>query len=97
MTWERAVEEVLLRKVILRFRKGVETNRLAEVVVDDSDYAQVDAGMTKCSNYAAHDKALAGGVAVPDPDELLKDIEAIEKWRSQVEARSKEIAKKRKG
>jgi hypothetical protein len=95
MTWERTVEEVLLRKVVLRFRKGVETQRLAEVVVDDSDYAQVDAGMTKCSNYA-HDKALMGGVAVPEPDELLADIAALETWRAQIEKRSGEIAKKRK-
>ncbi|QKE40022.1 MAG: AAA family ATPase [Ferrovum myxofaciens] len=95
MAWERAVEEVLLRKVILRFRKGVETQRLAEVIVDDSDYTQVDAGMTKCSNYA-HDRALMGGVAVPDPDELLADIMALETWRAQLEKRSGETAKKRK-
>ena len=36
--------EVLQHKVILRFRKGVETQRLAEDIVDDSDCAQVDAG-----------------------------------------------------
>ncbi|KAE8756114.1 AAA family ATPase [Paraburkholderia madseniana] len=95
MAWERAVEEVLLRKVVLRFRKGVETQRLAEVSVDDSDYAQVDAGMTRCSNYA-HDKAVAGGVAVPDPDELLADITALETWRTLIEKRSQETAKKRK-
>jgi ABC-type cobalamin/Fe3+-siderophores transport system ATPase subunit len=95
MTWERAVEEALLRKVVLRFRKGVETQRLAEVVVDDGDYVQVDAGMTKCSNYA-HDKALMGGVAVPEPDELLADIMALETWRAQIEKRSAETAKKRK-
>ena len=89
------MEEVLLRKVILRFRKGVETQRLAEVIVDDSDYAQVDAGMTRCSNYA-HDKALMGGVAVPDPDELLADIMALETWRAQIEKRSGETAKRRK-
>ncbi len=95
MAWERAVEEVLLREVILRFRKGVETQRLAGVVVDDEDYAQVNAGMKKCSNYA-HDKALLGGVAVPDPDELLADIAALETWRAQIEKRSVETAKKRK-
>ena len=60
MAWERAVEEVLLREVIMRFRKGVETQRLSGVVVEDDDYAQVNAGMTKCSNFA-HDKALIGG------------------------------------
>jgi hypothetical protein len=38
LAWERAVEEVLLREVILRFRKGVETQRLVSVVVEDSDY-----------------------------------------------------------
>ena len=37
MAWERAVEEVLLREVILRFRKGVETQRLAGVMVEDDD------------------------------------------------------------
>lgn len=95
MAWERAVEEVLLREVILRFRKGVETQRLVGVSVDDDDYAQVNAGMSKCSNYA-HDKAMMGGVAVPDPDELLADILALENWRAQVQKRSEETAKKRK-
>ena len=95
MAWERAVEEVLLREVILRFRKGVETQRLAGVVVEDGDYAQVTAGMTKCSNYA-HDKAFMGGVAIPDPDELLVDINALDSWRSSVEFRGTTVAKKRK-
>jgi energy-coupling factor transporter ATP-binding protein EcfA2 len=95
MAWERAVEEGLLRRVVRRFHKAVETNRLAEVFVDDNDYIQVDAGMTKCSNYA-HDKALMAGVAVPEPDELLKDIQALENWQNQIEQRSKETAKRRK-
>ena len=95
MTWERAVEEVLLREVILRFRKGVETQRLAGVSVEDDDYAQVNAGMTRCSNYA-HDKALVGGVAVPEPDELLADILALEAWRAQIDKRSGETSKKRR-
>ena len=96
MAWERAVEEVLLRKVVLRFRKGVETQRLAQVVVDDDDYARVEAGMTKCSNYA-HDKAAIAGIAVPDPDELLADIRSLDNWRSSVETRATAIGKKRKG
>lgn len=95
MAWERAVEEVLLREVILRFRKGVETQRLVGVSVDDDDYAQVNAGMSKCSNYA-HDKAMMGGVAVPDPDELLADILALEDWRSKVQERSEKTARSRK-
>lgn len=95
MAWERAVEEVLLREVILRFRKSVETQRLTGVVVEDEDYAQINAGMKKCSNYA-HDKALIGNIAIPDPDELLADIKAIEDWRRSNEDRSKVAAQRRK-
>jgi len=95
MAWERSVEEVLLREVILRFRKGIETQRLSGVSVDDDDYAKITAGMAKCSNYA-HDKAALGGVAVPEPDELLADIQALDDWRASVVKRSEETQKKRK-
>ena len=95
MAWERAVEEVLLREVILRFRKGVETQRLIEVCVDDDDYAQVNAGMSKCSNYA-HDRATMVGISVPDPDELLADIGTLKEWLDQLHKRSKETSKRRK-
>ena len=93
-TWERAVEEVLFRQVVLRFRKGIETHRLREVVVEDADYALIDNGMTKCSNYS-HDRASTAGVAVPDPDELLEDINTLDNWRKAIEQRSHEVRKKR--
>lgn len=95
LAWERAVEEILLRRVVLRFRKGVETQRLAEVVVDDLDYRTVEEAMALCSNYA-HDMATLGGVAIPEPDELLSDINTLETWRADVEKRSKETADRRK-
>jgi hypothetical protein len=95
LAWERAVEEVLFRGVVIRFRKGVSTQLLSEVVVEDADYAAVEGGMTKCSNYA-HDQALLGGTAIPDPEELLADINALETWRALVDNRSSEIRKRRK-
>lgn len=94
-TWERAVEEVLFRQVVLRFRKGVETQRLREVVVEDADYALIDKGMTKCSNYC-HDRAPMAGVAAPDPDELLEDINTLDNWRKAIEQRSQEVRNQRK-
>jgi len=93
-TWARAVEEVLFRQVVLRFRKGVETQRLREVVVEDVDYTLIDNGMTKCSNYS-HDRASVAGVAVPDPAELLEDINTLDDWRKAIEQRSQEVRKKR--
>lgn len=95
MTWERAVEEVLLGEVIQRFRKGIETQRLVGVVVEDSDYSQIYAGMKKCSNYA-HDKAIVAGSSIPEPDELLADILTLDAWRQEIDARKKIIAQNRK-
>ena len=94
IAWERAVEEVLFRGVVVRFRKGISTQLLAGVVVDDADYSAIENAMTRCSNYA-HDQALLGGTAIPDPDELLADINGLENWRTAVTKRSEDVRKKR--
>src|SRR5439155_8897446 len=88
-TWERAVEEVLLNRVVERFRPGVETQRLKQLRdIQSSDLQAVDAGMTKCSRWeGGHDLALAANDPVPAPDELQKDIAALEDWVKAVEAR----------
>lgn len=93
--WERAVEEILFRNVVLRFRKGVSTQPLIGVVVEDSDHKLIEQAMSKCSNYA-HDQALMGGVAIPAPDELLVDINSLDDWRIFVEQRVTDVTKRRK-
>ena len=95
IAWERAVEEILFQNVVLRFRKGVSTQPLVGVSVEDTDYNVIDQAMTKCSNYA-HDQALMGGVAIPEPDELLADIQALEDWRLAIVDRAKAVTKRRK-
>ncbi|MGC4244783.1 MAG: AAA family ATPase, partial [Herbaspirillum sp.] len=95
MAWEYAVEEVLFRNVVLRFRKGVSTQRLSQVEVEDSDYDEIEAGMTRCSNYA-HARAFLSGASIPDADDLSREIEALESWRKKVETRANETQKRRK-
>ena len=94
ITWERAVEEILFQNVVIRFRKGISTQPLVGVVVEDADYTVIDSGMTKCSNFA-HDQALLGGTPIPDPDELLADINTLEDWRTNVIKRSEQVKKNR--
>lgn len=93
-TWERAVEEVLLRGVVMRFTEGVSTQKLCEVEVLDADYEAVNAGMTKASKYA-HDGAAAAQVETPTNDELLADITAFDDWRSGIEKR-KDVTRARR-
>ena len=87
MTWERGVEEVLFHEVVLRFRKGVETNRLKKVTIEPEDVAAITSGMSKCSNYTGHDGAQEANVAPPSPEEMVADINALETWRKSVVTR----------
>lgn len=95
LAWERGVEEVLLDSTIIRFDEGVSTKRLSCVVVEDSDYATIEAGMTRSSKFE-HDAASNAHLPTPHPDELLADIETLETWRKLVEARKAGIRDRRK-
>jgi hypothetical protein len=88
-TWERAVEEVLFNGAVVRFREGIETQRLKKVAdICDADLEAIVAGMTKASKWeGGHDHALAVDDPIPSPAELQGDIEAIETWTRSVKKR----------
>jgi hypothetical protein len=83
-TWERSVEELLLNDSVRRFRRSIETNRLAKLSdIKPEDIELIEAAMTKCSKYLrGHDKAVAVNAALPAPAELKADIENLEYWVS---------------
>lgn len=89
MAWERGVEEILLNEVVLRFRRGVETNRLKKVAVEPEDLTAITSGMGRCSTYTGHDGAMVANVAPPSLDEMAADIDALEAWRKSAVDRQK--------
>jgi AAA domain len=94
LAWERGVEEVLFQGAVTRFNEGISTQKLSYVVVEDSDYAVINEGMTKSSKFA-HDPALGAQLPTPHPDDLLADIESLETWRNSVETRKNAIRARR--
>lgn len=49
-SWERAVEEVLLNEVVLRYGREIQTKRLEKALdITAADYAALEAGMDRCS------------------------------------------------
>jgi len=80
-TWERLVEEWLIRNVVQRFSREVKTQNI-RYLVDSTpeDVASISAGMGKCSTFFdGHDTATGLGVTeMPDIDELLGDIDALD-------------------
>lgn len=80
--WERALEEVLLCKIVERYRPSVQTQQIAKIAdVTDDDCRQLEMGMSKCSRWLpGHDQAAAARAPIPAPAELKSDIEALENW-----------------
>jgi hypothetical protein len=88
-TWERAVEEVLLNSAVLRFRRGIEAQRLNKVTdVTAADIQTIEGAMDKCStHFRGHDQAPAINQPVPAPAELQADIQQLEDWVTQIRKR----------
>lgn len=88
-SWERAVEEVLLNSVVIRFDRAIHTQQLNKLSdITDTDIQTVNEGMIKCSRFLeGHDEAGASADPVPNPDELSQDISNLEIWVKQVRRR----------
>jgi len=88
-TWERAVEEVLLNGAVVRFRRGIETQRLNKITdIASADIQMIETAMEKCSmHFRGHDQAAAINQPVPAPAELQADIKQLENWVAAVRKR----------
>lgn len=90
--WERGVEEILLNGVVERFRPGVQTHGRIMMLSDicEEDCGAVRDGMSKCSRFLqGHDQSPAGREPFPRPDEMKKDIDALDSWTRAIGDRRK--------
>jgi energy-coupling factor transporter ATP-binding protein EcfA2 len=87
--WERGLEEILLGKIVERYRPSIQTQHIAIIAdITNEDCEAVNVAMTKCSRWLpGHDKAAAARAPVPEPKELKEDIEALENWVTRIRKR----------
>jgi hypothetical protein len=79
-SWERAVEELLLNKVVQRFLPDVQTRRLRELAdITQADIQLVEREMTRCSTFE-HDEPGAMNQGIPEPDVIRRDLRTLEEW-----------------
>ena len=86
---ERMIECDLLADVVQRFRRAVNTqgklNKLALITAEDCKF--FDDLMTKYSRYE-HTQPHEAPVALPAPDELKADMEALKDWHTEFSERT---------
>lgn len=88
-SWERAVEEVVLAKTIVRFVPDVMTLRLKEICLNDDDYKTIFFAMKRVSERSGHDMSAARNITLPSPDEMDEDVKALDDFRVDYKKRSK--------
>lgn len=78
---ERLLENELLSDVVQRFRRSINTigkiHNLALITKDDCQL--FDDYMTKYSRYE-HSQSYETPIELPEPDELIEDIQRIQRW-----------------
>jgi hypothetical protein len=79
-SWERAVEELLMNQVVVRFGDGVSTQRLKALTdITDADVQTVESEMAYCSSFV-HEESGAVNAGIPDPVVVEGDIKRLDDW-----------------
>ncbi|WP_121119427.1 AAA family ATPase [Croceibacterium ferulae] len=88
-SWERAVEEVVFAKTVVRFVPDVMTGRLKEVTVTDDDYRTIYFAMKRASERSGHDMSAGRDIPQPSPDEMEADLKVLDDFRIELGKRRK--------
>ncbi|MEZ9347441.1 AAA family ATPase [Vibrio splendidus] len=90
-TWERLIEEWLIRGVVERFNREVKTQSCRYLIdIDEIDIKTINSAMSKCSTYMnGHDMAEEAAGSFPDIDELDQDISSLEQYLTVLKKRRK--------
>lgn len=90
-TWERLIEEWLIRGVVERFNREVKTQSCRYLVdIDEIDIETINSAIGKCSTYMhGHDMSEEVAGVFPDIDELDQDIASLEQYLVNLKKRRK--------
>lgn len=88
-TWERLIEEWLIRGVVERFNREVKTQSCRYLTdISELDVRTINSAMTKCSTYMhGHDMAEEVTGAFPEVDELERDVADLEAYFNSLKKR----------
>ena len=97
--WERGLEEVAFAHVIMRHRDQIKPKDLPNVsALTRQDCQLWTNNFDKCCGFmAGHDQSRGRNRATPEPDELLRDAQALGTWVRSLRDRQKTIVQASSG
>ena len=85
--WERAVEEVALAGVVMRFQRAVETQKVRYLIdLTEEDYREIHRGMS-FSSQEKHDDPAAAADPLPSVQDVEEEIERLANFISELRTR----------
>jgi ABC-type transport system involved in cytochrome c biogenesis ATPase subunit len=95
--WERALEEVAFAHVVMRHRDYIRDKDLVRVsALTDQDCKSWGDNFGKCCDLmAGHDGSRGRNRAMPEPEELLQDVAALNTWVRNLRERQNDLQKAR--
>ncbi len=81
-SWERALEEVALSHTVMRHRDYINSKNVKNLAVLNQEICKSwGENFGKCCDFIdAHDTSRGRAQELPEPDELLQDIETLKQW-----------------
>jgi hypothetical protein len=95
--WERALEEIAFSHVVMRHRDYImvkELFRVAALNLQDCQNWGDNYGRC-CGLMAGHDESRGRNRAMPEPEELLQDVAALNTWVRNLKERQNDLQKAR--
>jgi energy-coupling factor transporter ATP-binding protein EcfA2 len=91
--WERALEEVAFAHVVMRHRDYIKVQDLTRVTaLTEPDCQTWKDNFAKCCGLmAGHDESRGRNRAMPEPEELLQDVTALDTWVRDLKGRQNAI------
>ena len=89
--WERALEEVAFAHVVMRHRDYIRGRDLLRVsaLTEQDCHSWSDNFGRCCDLIAGHDGSRGRNRAMPEPEELLRDVQKLDAWVRDLKARQK--------
>ena len=78
-SWERAVEERLLKGTIERFAPAIQTQRIKRIEITSELLSEIELGMTESSKWV-HDRASGLNIPIPDIQEITSHLDRFENF-----------------
>lgn len=93
-SWERALEDIALSRIIQRHRDYIDAKHIKKVtVLSEADCDIFRNGFQKCCDVVdAHDPSSGRNATPPPPQEILQDIQTLKDWAASLRERQKKIA-----